>query len=453
MKKKLIFSIVAAATASLCFSISAFAQRDGLWEYELLNNEVTITGYYGSEVTVTIPPEILGTPVTKVEGEGIFAKATTVKFPGTVKTINHVFKHSDVLKYVELAEGTEVIADGAFKGCTSLRSITMPSTVKAIGNGAFENCMQLTEITIPSGLQYGWDESAFKNSGVTSIDLSGLTNVKTGSFSFKDCKALTDVKLYPGITWLAEGMFAGCSSLKNISIPNTITLIPKETFSGCTRLEYVIMPTSLKVIETDAFKNCDSLAEIIVPYGTQRIASAFVSCDKLESLYMPDTVTDLSQWFMQDSKKAIVYCSDSSTTAALCKSWGISYLTDASVNSGITVLYNGKRVSFQNYGQNPEIVNDSTLVPLRAIFEAMSAGVTWNDTTKTVLATRGTVNISLAIGDYTLYKNGEAIKLEVPAQLINDRTMVPVRVIAESFGANVQWDGNGRTVIITETAK
>ena len=451
MKKKLLFSVAAAAAASLCLSISVFAQRDGLWEYELLNNEVTITDYYGSESTVTIPPEILGIPVTKVEGEDIFAKATTVKFPGSVKTINHLFEHSHVLKYVELAEGTEVIADGAFKGCAALKSINMPSTIKKIGDSAFENCIQLTEITIPSGLEYGWNESAFKNSGVTSIDLSGLKNVKEGSFSFKDCKSLTSVKLYPGVSWLAEGMFAGCSSLKNISVPNTITLIPKETFSGCTRLEYVILPTSLKVIETDAFKNCDSLTEIIIPYGTQRITSAFVSCDKLESLYIPDTVTDLSQWFMKDSKKAIVYCSDVSTTASLCKGWGISYLTDSSVNSGITVLYNGNRVSFQNYGQNPEIVNDNTLVPLRAIFEAMNAGVTWNDATKTVLATRGTVSISLAIGDYTLYKNGEAIKIEVPAQLINDRTMVPVRIIAESFGADVQWDGNGRTVIITET--
>mgnify|MGYP000246646339 CR=1 FL=1 len=49
-----------------------------------------------------------------------------------------------------------------------------------------------------------------------------------------------------------------------------------------------------------------------------------------------------------------------------------------------------------------------------------------------------------------MYKNGKAVTLDVPAQLINDRTLVPVRAIAEAFGCNVDWNSNTQTVTITE---
>ena len=56
----------------------------------------------------------------------------------------------------------------------------------------------------------------------------------------------------------------------------------------------------------------------------------------------------------------------------------------------------------------------------------------------------------MTIGYNQLTVNGKTIMLEVPAKLINDTTMVPVRAIAESFGSKVDWDGSTRTVIITE---
>ena len=153
---------------------------------------------------------------------------------------------------------------------------------------------------------------------------------------------------------------------------------------------------------------------------------------------------------IKDSKKAVIFCSDYSPALDLFKEYGMSHQTDSSVNSGITVLYNGRRVSFQAYEQNPDIIMDNTMVPLRAIFEAMNASVVWNDATNTVLSTRGTTRISMTIGSKVMYKNDVPIELEVPAQLINDRTMVPVRAIAESFGATVEWDDAAKTVSITE---
>ena len=115
-------------------------------------------------------------------------------------------------------------------------------------------------------------------------------------------------------------------------------------------------------------------------------------------------------------------------------------------NNEIKVLYQGEKIIFPD--QKPVIKNDRTLVPLRAIFEAMGATVDWDNDTRTVYSTKGEVSLSLAIGSNLLYKNGTPIEIDVPAEIINDRTMVPVRAIAEAFGSQVDWDEYSRTVLI-----
>jgi len=97
----------------------------------------------------------------------------------------------------------------------------------------------------------------------------------------------------------------------------------------------------------------------------------------------------------------------------------------------------------------PVIIGDRTMVPVRAIFEALGADVQWNDVTRTVTATKGETTISIAIDSTTAYVNGAAVPLDVPAQIVSDRTMVPARFVSESLGADVWWDADTRTVYIT----
>ena len=115
----------------------------------------------------------------------------------------------------------------------------------------------------------------------------------------------------------------------------------------------------------------------------------------------------------------------------------------------VSVFLDGNKIKFEE--QSPVIVEERTLVPLRAIFEALDAEVQWDDTTKTVTATRGEDTIKLTIGDTKLYKNGQPIyELDVPAQIMGDGfTMVPARAISESFGCTVDWIGELRAVVIT----
>lgn len=110
------------------------------------------------------------------------------------------------------------------------------------------------------------------------------------------------------------------------------------------------------------------------------------------------------------------------------------------------VFLDGNQLQFD---VSPVIENDRTLVPMRAIFEALGAEISWDEITKTVTAVKGDVKISLTVGSKTAYKNGEPFVLDVPAKIIGGRTMVPLRFISESLGAGVYWEGSTQTVRIT----
>lgn len=117
-----------------------------------------------------------------------------------------------------------------------------------------------------------------------------------------------------------------------------------------------------------------------------------------------------------------------------------------SAHPPVTVLVDGHALTFD---QPPVIQDDRTLVPMRAIFQALGAQVFWEESSQTVTALAAQDTLQFRIGDAGLYKNGQlAYTMAVPAQIINERTLVPVRAIAESFGAAVSWDEPGYTVTI-----
>ncbi len=103
----------------------------------------------------------------------------------------------------------------------------------------------------------------------------------------------------------------------------------------------------------------------------------------------------------------------------------------------------------QAYDVMPVIEEGRTLVPMRAIFEALGANIEWEDATKTVTGTKGDTKVSLQIGNTTAKINDKDATLDVPAKILNDRTMVPVRFISETLGCNVGWDDATKTVIIS----
>ncbi len=118
-----------------------------------------------------------------------------------------------------------------------------------------------------------------------------------------------------------------------------------------------------------------------------------------------------------------------------------------SAAQGINVQVNGNPVNF--YNTKPQYINGRVLVPLRGVFENMGATVQWNPVSKTVTAMRADTDIALRIGERWANVDGKTVAMDVPAMLINGSTMVPIRFVSESLGANVAWNDPSRTVLIT----
>lgn len=111
----------------------------------------------------------------------------------------------------------------------------------------------------------------------------------------------------------------------------------------------------------------------------------------------------------------------------------------------VTVVLDGETIVFDVL---PQLINGRTMVPMRAIFEKLGAVVDWNDTTRTAIAQKGNTTVSIVIDDTTLYKNSEPITLDVPAQLKDSRTLVPLRAVSEAFDCEVVWNDDTQTVRI-----
>ncbi|AIE87454.1 stalk domain-containing protein [Fimbriimonas ginsengisoli] len=113
---------------------------------------------------------------------------------------------------------------------------------------------------------------------------------------------------------------------------------------------------------------------------------------------------------------------------------------------GISVTVDGQPVNFN--GASPRSVNGRVLVPLRGVFEEMGAYVQWRPNSRSVVATRGDSDVRLRIGDRTATVDGHEVTLDVPAMIINGATMVPIRFLSESLGAEVRWREAERLVMI-----
>lgn len=103
------------------------------------------------------------------------------------------------------------------------------------------------------------------------------------------------------------------------------------------------------------------------------------------------------------------------------------------------------------YDAAPQIINSRTMLPARFVAEALGADVQWDQAEQKVTITREDTEIVLYVDSDTAYINGEATKLDSPAVVIGGRTYTPVRFVAEALGAKVDWFGTqSRVRIIAE---
>jgi len=118
------------------------------------------------------------------------------------------------------------------------------------------------------------------------------------------------------------------------------------------------------------------------------------------------------------------------------------------------IKINNEARSIDEQGTKPVIKNNRTLVPIRVIVEALGGTITWDGTEKKVTITFKNITIELWIGKNTAKVNGintpiDSTNSKVVPEIINSRTMLPLRFVIENLGAKVNWDGTTQTITIT----
>ncbi|WP_409343257.1 stalk domain-containing protein [Paenibacillus sp. MBLB4367] len=111
--------------------------------------------------------------------------------------------------------------------------------------------------------------------------------------------------------------------------------------------------------------------------------------------------------------------------------------------AGIPVYFEGKKMTLD---ADPVIVEGSTLVPFRSLFEAFGLSVGWDDAAKTVTGSKESIRLQLQIGRATAEVNGSSRQLAAAPQLIGDYTYVPLRFVGEALGYEVVWDNAEKAV-------
>lgn len=116
-------------------------------------------------------------------------------------------------------------------------------------------------------------------------------------------------------------------------------------------------------------------------------------------------------------------------------------------NSHVEIFLDGRELDMD---VTPEIKNQRTMVPIRAVAEAIGADVAWEQETKRIVMTRAGSTVTMTLDSTAADIDGKAVEMDVAPYATAGRTLIPARYVAEFFGQKVDWDGDKRQVLITE---
>ena len=267
---------------------------------------LTLSKYYGSQTSVTVPRRVGKQNVTAIAREA--------------------FSYCTALQSVVLPSGVTSVGASAFYYCTALQSVTIPYGVTSIGSNAFYNCEALTALSLPSSIEsigsmafYGCDNLSgtytFIDATINSTAFSGVSGVNlwcyesvsdvevrlTACYSSAASLTIPSSVMDHFVVGMKAQAFYGCGSVSSISIPDTFTAIPDEAFYRCTTLKSINIPATVKSIGTSAFYGCSALTSISIPASVTSVGpQAFYKCSALTSLTVESSSTQLGAYAFAD---------------------------------------------------------------------------------------------------------------------------------------------------------
>lgn len=457
---------------------------------EITKSDETVTG-------VAVPEKIAGVAVTEI-GDSAFKGRKALEHVDTANVMRvgeRAFYGCEKLKRVSMPNVTEIRVY-AFYECTELSDISMPrierigewafsqsaveslylpKSVRYIGNCAFDWCNGLKNVyydgteeerknisldiyqpgsLLKANWHYGAQSEEYPIEGAaicfdkttgtvtglhgnpTSVSIpekiEGVAVTAIGNWAFNGCFELVSISM-PSVTSIGEEAFYECWELKSVSMPR-VTEIGEAAFYGCA-LEDVSMPSVISIGE-DAFCYCRELRSVSVSKSLREVRyGAFYDCEGLNEVYYEGS--------KKDRENISIDNGDDFNRLLLEANW--HYGAEASEKREITVVVDGEELALD---AEPIIENGRTLVPMRVIFEALGAKVDWNQETQTATGEKAGVKVSITVGSDKMTVGCAEKELDCAAKNVNGRTLVPVRAIAEAFGAKVSLDNEARRVTI-----
>ena len=163
-------------------------------------------------------------------------------------------------------------------------------TITEIGDNAFKNCSAITSMKIAAGVTKIGNYAFRDCTGLTSVTFPA-TLTTLGYYAFRGCSSLQQVALPDGLTSIGLDAFAR-SGLKNVVVPNSVTSMGSEAFYGCAQLQYAVLSDHITSINQRVFQGCTSLTGVAIPSSVTYIdAAAFKDCPSLSRVVIPQNVT------------------------------------------------------------------------------------------------------------------------------------------------------------------
>lgn len=470
---------------TILFYCNSFAQAETEkpeddYAYSVINKQAKIIYYKGEGGIITIPNTLGGFPVTSIGRyafNGIKALTILTIPPGVTEIEPEAFDGFEGLTEINLPEGINTISPNAFQDCKALTSVNIPQSVTSIEKGAFRGCLRLTNINIPSTVVKIGEYSFYNCLSLKNVTIPEKVT-EIGEYTFYNCKSFTSNNIPKGVASIGNYSFSGCTSLMSITLSEGITKIGKYSFEGCTYLTNITIPQGVSIINEGTFNGCKGMTGITLPLSVTSIDKlAFSDCEKLKSINIPEGVTSISESAFKNCNSLISITFNSAKTVissvkdtippstkiigydpSLAKAYAAEYnhkfeILSVPADVPITadkvtapkVVLDGTQLTFD---VPPIIENGRTLVPLRAIFEAMGAEVKWDPQTATVTAVKGNTTVVMKIGSLEPTINGVVKPIDVAGKIVNDRTLAPLRFVCEAFGGAVEWAKDTQTATI-----
>lgn len=400
-----------------------------------------------------------------------------------VELAKGAFKGYEALESIGFSSGIEVLPDELCKDAINLKDVST-GWVETIGRSAFEGCRALTEIDLRY-VEVLEDYAFYGCESLEKVTNSGELK-RIGEWCFAGA-ALKEFD-FEGVEFLGKNSFfsTGIENIYLTDLTDWDGIATDDVNEETNRHNYPL--TARYPLHTDAstlmnavatpFVGSSSIKTVRIRYpkdGEGYYKSLFMDCDGIEAVIFENFPAEISAWEFYNTKQVVELDETDIGSPEKPGFWEHRYLEMVKPEFKFTIYGRDERV--KEYAESlgvpfkelidvtvngklidaddclPYIKNSRTMVPLRAIFEALGAAVTWDDETKTAIGVKGDTEVKIAIGENVLYKNGEAIMLDAAAEIANGRTMVPVRAVSEALESRVEWHNDTRTVeIIAEDA-